>query len=151
MVDLCYETVLEKNYQRHEIEGYNDLCYIRHNSGVIVVSLNKNHEAMNEEIIKVDWDVNKKGADKIKSNVTGKGKKGARNLFPDTKLCIITTKSNKKYPLKFGMRANCIEVNDRLENDPDLVRKYPENHGYLAIVMPTADDKRYLPKVFKRE
>ncbi|CEF68293.1 Protein Simiate [Strongyloides ratti] len=151
MVDLRYETVVEKNYQRYEIEGYKDLCYIRHNSGVIVITLNKNHEAMNEEIVKVDWDVNKRGADKIKSNVSGKGKKGARNLFPDTKLCIITTKSDKKYPLKFGMRANCIEVNDRLENDPDLVRKHPENHGYLAIVMPTSDDKRYLPKVFKRE
>uniref|UniRef100_A0A0N4ZFR3 Protein Abitram n=1 Tax=Parastrongyloides trichosuri TaxID=131310 RepID=A0A0N4ZFR3_PARTI len=151
MSELYYESITDKNFQYHEIEEYKDLCYLRHPSGVIVVSLNKDHVGMGEEIVKVEWDVNKKGADKVKSNIVGRGKKGGRTLYPNTTLCILMTKSGKEYPIKFGMKASCIEMNDRLEANPDLVRKYPINHGYLAIVMPNNEDRRDVPKIFRSD
>uniref|UniRef100_A0AC35TQ78 Protein Abitram n=1 Tax=Rhabditophanes sp. KR3021 TaxID=114890 RepID=A0AC35TQ78_9BILA len=143
-----YPSNVDKNFSIYTIQTHPDLCYLRHPSGVIVVSLNPNHEAAKLKITKVNWDVKKKGTDQFKTS--GKGKKGAKALHPDTRLCLVTSEDGTEYALKFGMKAMCIEMNDKLESNPDLIRTHPQNHGYLAIIMPNSTERRELPNVFDK-
>lgn len=44
--------------------------------------------------------------------------------------------NRKEHVIRAGIRANLLEVNDRLEADPNLARTARDCQGFLAILMP---------------
>lgn len=73
---MRYPSLVEREYKRYVLTNNNDLCYLRHPSGVIVVTLNRKHEAMRKRITKVGWQMGKhKRTDRSQRQVTGKAKK----------------------------------------------------------------------------
>lgn len=73
-----YSSYVQRAYSLHRTAANQDIDYLRHPSGPIVLQLRENHPAYEKGITSVDFDIsnkNKKGKDRSKQNVTGKGKK----------------------------------------------------------------------------
>lgn len=72
---MRFTTTRERSYKRYIVKTNPAVCYLRHPSGVVVVTLNKQHEVMQKVVSKVQWDTKKKGVNRSKQKVVGKGKK----------------------------------------------------------------------------
>ncbi|TKR78145.1 hypothetical protein L596_019001 [Steinernema carpocapsae] len=153
-----YPTVVDRSYKRYILTSNEDICYVRHPSGVTVVTLSSRKVAEISSnrlsITNVNWNTGKKnkGIDRSKIKVVGKGKKGAFQLQPETRLCIIELSDGSELTLRSGIKGLLLEVNARLSTNPDLLRTAPENQGFLCLLMPPpGTDRRYRPKEFNED
>ncbi|KAJ1859577.1 hypothetical protein GGH12_001032 [Coemansia sp. RSA 1822] len=88
------------------------------------------------EVTKVEF------ADNVKNSVIkGKRKKQSLRLMPNTKLCTIHTADGKEYAVRAAVKGVLMEWNGRLESDPSLVTRCPEQ-GFVAIIKPSTDDNQ---------
>ncbi|KAK5977659.1 hypothetical protein GCK32_013930 [Trichostrongylus colubriformis] len=121
---VSYLSSVDRAYKRYACPDYDNIAYLHHPSGVSVVVLRK-----------VDFgSVKKNGMSRMDNVVVGKGKKGGLHLQKETRLCTIRCEDGEEIVIRAGVRGVLAEVNDRLVNNPDLVRTAPENQGYIAII-----------------
>ncbi|KAH7731711.1 Protein F54F2.7 [Aphelenchoides avenae] len=73
--------------------------------------------------------------------------------MPETRICVIRCKDGSIHPIRSGIRATLIEVNERLKEQPTLVQTAGERYGYLAIVLPSVvnSDVTRTPKEFAQD
>ncbi|XP_047327808.1 protein Abitram [Impatiens glandulifera] len=118
--------------------GHDQYIY-RHANGLCVVGLAPMHLALKDDggITAVDFNVGKSDRSGIK--VTGKRKKNAQHLEPNSALCKVST-SNSSYMVRCCIKGSLLEVNDRLMKQPELLNLSAEREGYIAIVMPRPSD-----------
>jgi glycine cleavage system H lipoate-binding protein len=88
-----------------------------HSNRLCVVGVAASHPVMQEEIESIEFTKSV-----LESRVTGKKKKGGRFLLPDTKLCVIKCKSGREFALNSCIRGSLIEVNERLQTEPELLK-----------------------------
>ncbi|KAJ1965268.1 hypothetical protein GGI12_000872 [Dipsacomyces acuminosporus] len=74
-----------------------------------------------------------------KSVIKGKGKKHSLKVMPDTKLCTVYTDKGKEFVVRGAVRGLLVEWNPRIEEDPSLIARCPEQ-GFVAIIKPPTDD-----------
>lgn len=118
------------------IPNRNDVRILFHSNKICVVTLAPSHAAMvtKAAIRSVSFKVSDK-CDRFKNKVSGKRKRGAQWLNPESPLCIVTTDDGSVYTVRPGIRGNLIEVNENLIKYPSLLSDMPETNGYIAIIM----------------
>ncbi|ETL90525.1 hypothetical protein, variant 2 [Phytophthora nicotianae] len=89
-----------------------------HSNRLCVVGVAESHPVMLEELVSVEFTQNV-----LESRVTGKKKKGGRFMLPNTVLCVLKCKSGREFNLYSCIRGALIEVNERLQKEPELLKQ----------------------------
>ncbi|KAM6543629.1 hypothetical protein CsatB_008076 [Cannabis sativa] len=118
--------------------GHDQYVY-RHANGLCVIGLATTHVAFKDEggITAVDFNVGKSNRSEIK--VTGKRKKNAQPLEPNSALFKVFTKNNS-YIVRCCVKGSLLEVNDKLIKQPHLLNSLADREGYIGIIMPRPAD-----------
>ncbi|XP_066940311.1 protein Abitram-like isoform X2 [Macrobrachium rosenbergii] len=82
----------------------------------------------------VNFDVGK--FNRLENQVSGKGKRGAQMIGPRSPVCKVICADGTSYTILAGVNGKLIEVNERLDTNPQLLSESPKEDGYLAIVLP---------------
>ncbi|KAH7481798.1 hypothetical protein PRIC1_009740 [Phytophthora ramorum] len=102
-----------------------------HSNRLCVVGVAASHPLMQEELESVEFSQNVLG-----NRVTGKKKKGGLFALPNTGLCVVKCKSGREFKLYSCIRGSLIEVNERLQKEPELLKEKSQTDGYLVIIQP---------------
>ncbi|XP_077231394.1 single hybrid motif superfamily protein [Tasmannia lanceolata] len=118
--------------------GHDQYIY-RHANGLCVIGLAPTHVALTEKggVTAVDFNVGKSDRSEIK--VTGKRKRNAQHLEPNSALCKVCVNDNF-YIVRCCVKGSLLEVNDRLIKQPGLLNTSADREGYIAIMMPKPAD-----------
>lgn len=102
---------------------------------VCVVGVTPNHPALNSGNAQVQ--------------LVGKLESG-KNVKPDTVLCELTNGDDEsvRYPVKAHMFGRLLELNPRLDKEPELLIQQPLTTGYLAVILPAKEDTAIQLKEF---
>lgn len=72
-----------------------------------------------------------------------------KNVKPDTVLCEISSDGGElRYPVKAHMFGRLLELNPRLDKEPELLVQQPLTTGYLAVILPAKEDTAIQLKEF---
>lgn len=142
-VNLPQGTVDPDNFK----SNMNDVQILWHSNKICIVTLAPTHPALasGRKIVKVDFKVTLK-CNRANNNVSGKRKRGAQWLNPESPLCLITTEGGETSTVHPGIRGHLIEVNENLIKNPGLLQQKPETEGYIAIVMIKLEERDNLTR-----
>lgn len=122
-----------------------ELKILFHSNKLCVITLSPNHPVLSSEsqITDVNFQVTDK-CNRFLNTVSGKRKRGAQWLNPESPICRVTTRDGVVHVIRSGIRGNLIEVNERLRHSPHLLSKFPQTEGYIAIVMVKIDEAKQI-------
>ncbi|XP_071452806.1 protein Abitram [Hetaerina americana] len=136
-----YSTVTERYYTPRFavsiVEKEDDFCVLFHSNKICVVTLAPSHPILKfkKEIVDINFQVSTK-VDRLQNKVSGKGKKGAQNLVPNSALCFVKCSDDSKYTLYSCIQGKLVEINEHLKERPSLLVNKPSSDGYIAIIIP---------------
>lgn len=135
------KTVVDRYFTRiykTDIKGNlsEDQCVLQHSNKICVITLAPSHPLLKcEQITDVNYQVSTK-VNRLENKVSGKGKKGAQHLQPESIICEVTCSTGTKYTLYSCVKGKLVEVNEELVSNPNLLLEKPETEGFLAVVLP---------------
>ncbi|XP_068676171.1 protein Abitram-like [Montipora foliosa] len=135
------KTVVDRYFTRiykTDIKGraFEDQCVLQHSNKICVITIAPSHPLLQcKKISNVNFQVSNK-VNRLDNKVSGKGKKGAQHLLPESPICEVTTSSGDKYILYSCVKGKLVEVNEELVSNPNIMLEKPETEGYLAVVLP---------------
>ena len=124
----CYPSPLERQFAKFYHSEYRQYAHLHKNNSVCLIGLAPNHPAVIDGVAKVEF-----GKAVQNNEAVGKRKRGALGLRVDTPICKITTVSGVIYDITALVNVDLVEINHRLEAQPDLVSSDPEGSGFLCI------------------
>jgi len=135
------KTVVDRYFTRiykTDIKGKpcEDQCVLQHSNKICVITVAPSHPLLKcKQISNVNFQVSAK-VNRLDNKVSGKGKKGAQYLLPESAICEATCTSGTKYTLYSCVKGKLVEVNKELVSNPNLLLEKPETEGYLAVALP---------------
>lgn len=131
-----YPTVVDRYFGKHYYFRNDSIdeahIVLNHSNGICLVGLADTHVAIKKGIKTITYDVG--NFDRSKNQVTGKAKRGAMNLQPNSCLAIITCQDDTTYRIESVVQGKLVEINERLLTNPELFGI--EGEGYVAVVLP---------------
>lgn len=103
-----------------------------HSNRICLIGLDKRHVAVAKGITSISFDIG--NCDRSKSQISGKGKRGAMNLQPMSTLAIVTCADGSEYKVISTITGKLVEVNERLRENLKLIGV--DGDGYIAVVLP---------------
>lgn len=128
------ERYLTPYYRLDVTKPGDDICIWIHSNKICVVGLAPSSNILKERISQVTFKVSDK-LDRATNRVSGKSKHGAQPLQENSNLCVIKTANDQTHSVKCCMVGKLVEVNEKLVENPELLRNPPHKSGYLAIVL----------------
>lgn len=133
-------------------DNWEHTCVMVHTNKLCLITLSHHHPvlARKKKITKISYDVGR--FNRLENQVSGKGKRGAQQLGPQSPICIITCSDSTKYTVLAGIHGKLVEVNERLVSHPHLLSESPNAEGYLALVLPPLRNGDFMrSKLFTEE
>lgn len=126
--------------------GHDQYIY-RHNNGLCVIGVAPTHVAVDTDalVTAVDFNVGKQSRADMK--VSGKRKNDARVLEPTSALCKVVS-NDTTYIIRCCLRGALLEVNERLMEEPTLLKTKAASEGFIAIMMPRPGDWKKASSTF---
>jgi UPF0436 protein C9orf6 homolog len=90
--------------------------------GVICLAPSHPILAQNKLVIEIDFKIDER-IDRSNNKVSGKFKKGAQKLDPESILCNISCEDGSSYTLMACMKGKLVEINDNLILNPNLLKE----------------------------
>lgn len=141
IVDGRYPTVTERYftpyYQLDIPKPGDDICLLVHSNRICMFTLAPSHTIYqeNKKIVKCDYQVSEK-LNRLKNKVSGKAKHGAQSLQNNSNICRLECEDGSVHIVKCCIIGKLVEVNERLVEEPELLKKLPHQGGYIAIALP---------------
>lgn len=108
-----------------------------HSNRICLISLAENHPVIKDskEVVRINCEVDEK-IDRLKNAASGKGKRGAQKLSPDSVLCYVECSDGSNYPIYSCIKGKLVEINENLVADGNLLVQKPMAEGYIALLLP---------------
>jgi hypothetical protein len=139
-----YPTVIERYFTKYyrcnvHNEPNNDTLVLVHSNRVCVLMLSERHpiieQALTIESIELLSTVNQL--------MSGKSKRGADYVQPNKLLYRIRCANERPFTICAGIKGRLIEINERLIEQPNLLKDRTQGHGYLAIFISSLKDAEH--------
>lgn len=108
-----------------------------HSNRICLISLAENHPLIknNKRIVKIDCSIDEK-TDRLKNTASGKGKRGAQRLVPESVLCNLVCEDGSVYAVYSCIKGKLVEINENLVDNPNLLVERPVSEGFIALLLP---------------
>ncbi|CAG2101014.1 unnamed protein product [Medioppia subpectinata] len=136
-----YPSVCERYYERKYFNDPSkpgsDQTVLFHSNRVCLITLSHNHLIIkdNKSIENIDFNINS-DLNRLDNKVSGKWKKGGQRVNPGSILCRIQCADNEIFDIKACINGTIVEMNTKLIDDYDLVKRKTWSDGFIAIVLP---------------
>lgn len=142
-----YKSVTDRYFtKRYCIDigmDYGDYCILLHSNRICIVTLAPTHPLLSKKdlkITKLDFQVTNK-IDRLNNRMSGKAKRGAQIIQHQHAVLFFAECSDGiKYKICSGAIGKLIEINEAVINDPDIMITYPNDKGYVAIILPNINN-----------
>lgn len=112
----------------------NDMMIMFHSNRIALLSLAPSHYFFkNTEDYTINFSIG--NIDRLSNAVKGKGKKGGQYLTPKSVICKINLSDGISFDVPSCMKGTLVEINEELVNTPNLLRKFPDSDGFIAIIL----------------
>lgn len=108
-----------------------------HTNRICLISLAEHHPIIknNKRIVKIDCCVDG-DTDRLKNAASGKGKRGAQKLTPESILCKLICEDGETYLVYSCIKGKLVEINENLMENPNLLVEKPFSEGFIALLLP---------------
>lgn len=108
-----------------------------HTNRICMISLAEHHTIIknNIEIKKINCIVENK-VNRLSNTASGKGKRGAQKLYPNSILCYIECENGESFPVYSCVNGKLLEINENLLTEPRKLIDKPVSEGFIALVLP---------------
>lgn len=108
-----------------------------HSNRICLISLAENHPILKDKkrVVKIDCAIDEK-TDRLKNAASGKGKRGAQKLVPESILCNLECEDGCVYPVYSCIKGKLVEINENLVENPNLLVEKPVSEGFIALLLP---------------
>lgn len=116
-----------------------------HSNRICLISLAEHHPIIKnrKRITKIDCNVDEK-TDRLKNAASGKGKRGAQRLVPESVLCNLVCDDGEVFPVYSCIKGKLVEINENLIENPNLVVEKPVSDGFVALLLPVLKEYEQL-------
>ncbi|GBN88347.1 hypothetical protein AVEN_53730-1 [Araneus ventricosus] len=102
-----------------------------------------NHPILKEnlDVISVKFESNR-NVNRLSNKVSGKFKRGGQKLSERSVLCSVKCSDDREYSLYSCISGTLVEVNEKLLENPNLLKEKPWSEGYVGIILPPFSSSR---------
>jgi len=112
-----------------------DYTLLIHSNKICVIMLAPSHPIIKENLKISSINFQSANTNRLDNRVTGKKKQGAQLLTDVSIMCKIHCENQTSpFTVRSGMVAKLMEVNERLQENPELLKSPTE--GFIAIIFP---------------
>lgn len=129
-------SVTERYFKTKVIPDKNQ-CVLIHSNRLCLITIAPTHPILLEgkQIESINFETAGKKS-RLNNKVSGKFKRGGQKLKENSIICIIKTADGCEYTIYSCVTGTLVEVNERLLEDPNLLKDKPYAEGYIGIILP---------------
>ncbi|GBN46789.1 Protein Simiate [Araneus ventricosus] len=141
-IDPSQPSVTERYFKTKIFAEY-DECVLIHSNRLCLITIGPNHPILKEnlDVISVKFESNR-NVNRLSNKVSGKFKRGGQKLSERSVLCSVKCSGDREYSLYSCISGTLVEVNEKLLENPNLLKEKPWSEGYVGIILPPFPSSR---------
>ncbi|XP_015906225.1 protein Abitram [Parasteatoda tepidariorum] len=112
-------------------------CALLHSNRLCLITIAPTHPILTECLNIHSIEFNSVGnVNRLSNKVSGKFKRGAQKLKEKSVICKLKCDNDSEYILYSCVAGKLVEINEKLIENPNLLKEKPWSDGYVGIIMP---------------